>query len=102
MTVGTVDDADVLTDPADVAVQCCEFSARRMSTMQPKWFRKYDATEGHTARVATGNRTRRGLVRKIDNDGHYTLQYDGDEHTTGGVRREAMCLEWQLGARPRL
>ena len=24
------------------------------------------------------------------------MQYDGDEHTTSGVRREAMCLEWQL------
>ena len=46
--------------------------------------------------VATGNQTRRWLVSKIDNDGHYTLQYDGDEHTTSGVRREAMCLEWQL------
>ena len=67
-----------------------------MSTMQPKWFHKYDATEGHTARVATGNRTWRGLVKKIDNDGHCMLQYDGDEHTTSGARRDAMHLEWQL------
>ena len=37
VTIGTGDDADVLTDPVDVAVECCEFSARRMSTMQPKW-----------------------------------------------------------------
>ena len=82
----------------DVAVECCEFSARRMSmrSIQPKWFRKYGAMEGHTVWVASGNRTRRGLVRKVDNDGHYTLQYDGDEHTTSGVRRDAMCLEWQL------
>jgi hypothetical protein len=49
--------------------------------------------EGQTVWVALGNRTRRGLVKKIDNDGHYTLQYDGDEHTTSGVRRDAMCLE---------
>ena len=96
MTAGTGDDADVLTDPVDVAVGCCEFSARFMSTMQPKWFRKYEATEGHTVWVAAGNRTRRGLVRKINSDGRYTLQCDGDEHTTSGVRREAMCLEWQL------
>ena len=41
-----------------------------MSTMQPKWFRKYDVIEGHTVWVATDNRTRRGLVKKIDNDGH--------------------------------
>ena len=40
VTVGTGDGVDVLTDPVDVAVECCEFSARRMSTMQPKWFRK--------------------------------------------------------------
>ena len=96
MTVGTGDETSVLTDPADVAVECCEFSARRMNSMQPKWFRKYGAMEGHTAWVALGNRTRRGLVKKTDNDGHHTLEYDGDEHTTRSVRRDAMCLEWQL------
>ena len=47
VTVGAGDGVDVLTDPADVVVECCEFSARRMSTMQPKWFRKYAVTEGH-------------------------------------------------------
>ena len=93
VTVGTGDEVDVLTDPDNVAV---EWSARCMRTMQPKWFRKYCATESHTAWVPTGNRTRRGLVEKIDNDGHCTIQYDGDEHTTSSVRREAMCLEWQL------
>ena len=93
VTVGTGDGVDVLTDPVDVAVECCEFSARRMSSMQPKWFRKYGVMEGHTVRVASGNRTRRGLVKKIDNDGHYTLQYGGGEHTTSGVRRGTMCLE---------
>ena len=96
VTIGTGGGVDVLTDPVDVAVECCELSARRMSSMQPKWFSKYDAMEGRTVWVAAGNRTRRGLVKKIDNDGHYTLQYDGDEHTTSGMRREAMCLEWQL------
>ena len=96
VTVGTGDSVDVLTDPVDVAVECCEFSARRMSSMQPKWFRKYGVMEGHTVWVATDNRTQRGLVKKIDNAGHYMSQYDGDEHPTSGVRREAMCLEWQL------
>lgn len=62
VTVGTGDDVDVLTESVDVAVECCEFSARRMSTMQPKWFGKYDVTEGQTVWVATGNRTRRWLV----------------------------------------
>ena len=93
---GTGDGVSVLADPVDVAVECCEFSARRMSSMQPKWFRKYGAMEGHTVRVASCNRKRRGLVKKIDNDGHCTLQYDGDEHTTSGVRRGTVCLEWQL------
>ena len=65
--------------------------------MQPKWFRKYGIIEGHTVWVALGDQTRRGIVKRIDNDGHYTLQYDGDEHTTSGVRRGTMCLEWQLG-----
>ena len=96
MTVGTGDGASALTDPVDVAVECCEFSARRMSSMQPKWFRKYAGVDGHTVWVALGNQTRRGLIKKIDNDSHCTLQYDGDEHTTSGVRRGAMCLEWQL------
>ena len=32
VTVGSGDDASVLTDPVDVAVECCEFSARRMSS----------------------------------------------------------------------
>ena len=100
VTVGSGDDASVLTDPVDVAVECCEFSARRMSSMQPKWFRKYAVMDGHTVWVATGDRTRRGLVRKVDNDGHYALQYGGDEHTTSGVRRDAMCLEWQLERSP--
>ena len=70
VTVGTGDGVGILTDHADVAVECCKFSVRRMSTMQPKWFRKYDVIEGHTVWVATDNRTRRGLVKKIDNDGH--------------------------------
>ena len=96
VAVGTGDEVSVLTDPVGVVAECCEFSARRMSSMQPKWFRKYGVMEGRTVWVALGNRTRRGLVKKIDNDGHYTLQYDGDEHTTSGVRRDTMCLEWQL------
>ena len=96
VTVGTGDDVSVLTDPVDVSVECCEFSARRMSSMQPKWFLKYGAMDGRTVWVALGNRARCGLIKKIDNDGHCTLQYDGDEHTTSGVRRDAMCLEWQL------
>ncbi len=70
VTVGSGDSVSILTDPVDVAKECCEFSARRMSGMQPKWFRKYNFMEGHTVWVASGNRTRRGLVKNIDDDGH--------------------------------
>ena len=71
VTVGSGDGASILTDPVDVAKECCAFSARRMSGMQPKWFRKYGAMDGHAVWVASGNRTRRGLVKNADNDGHY-------------------------------
>jgi hypothetical protein len=54
VTVDSGDDASVLTDLVDVAVECCEFSARRMSSMQPKWFRKSGAMEGQTVWVALG------------------------------------------------
>ena len=40
VTVGAGDGAEVLTDPAEVARECCEWSDRRMSLMQPKWFRR--------------------------------------------------------------
>ena len=30
----------VITDPEAVAAECCEWSARRMGLMQPKWFRR--------------------------------------------------------------
>ena len=36
ITVGSGDGVSVLTDPVEVAVQCCEFSARRIGAMQPK------------------------------------------------------------------
>ena len=38
VTVGAGDAAEVLTDPLEVARECCEWSDRRMSLMQPKWF----------------------------------------------------------------
>ena len=45
-------------------------AARRMSTihMQLKWFHKYGVTEGQTIWVATGNRTRRGLLWMLASD----------------------------------
>ena len=87
VTASAGDDVGVLTDPVDVAVECCEFSARRMSTMQPKWFRKYAATDGHTVWVAAGNRTRHDLVKKIDNT-TYTTRYSMTAMST----RPAGCV----------
>ena len=41
VTVGAGDEAEVLTDPVEVARECCEWSDRRVvSLMQSKWFRR--------------------------------------------------------------
>ena len=40
VTVGAGDEEEVWTDPFQVARECCEWSDRRMSLMQPKWFRR--------------------------------------------------------------
>ena len=97
VTVGAGDAAEVLTDPLEVARECCEWSDRRMSLMQPKWFRRLDVAVGHAVWVADGAKVIGGLVHAIDNDGHYTVKPD-----TGallfGVRRETLCLKWQVGS----
>ena len=54
VTVGAGDAAEVLTDPLEVARECCEWSDRRMSLMQPKWFRRLDVAVGHAVWVADG------------------------------------------------
>ena len=99
VTVGAGDAAEVLTDPLEVARECCEWSDRRMSLMQPKWFRRLDVAVGHAVWVADGAKVIGGLVHAIDNDGHYTVKPD-----TGallfGVRRETLCLKWQVGSTP--
>ena len=73
VTVGAGDAAEVLTDPLEVARECCEWSDRRMSLMQPKWFRRLDVAVGHAVWMADGTRVSGGFVRAIDNDG--TTQY---------------------------
>jgi hypothetical protein len=97
VTVGAGDAAEVLTDPLEVARECCEWSDRRMSLMQPKWFRRLDVAVGHAVWVADGAKVIGGFVHAIDNDGHYTVKPD-----TGtllfGVRRETLCLKWQVGS----
>ena len=38
---------EVITDPVAVAAEFCEFGKRRMESMQPKWFRRYDGAPEH-------------------------------------------------------
>ena len=92
VTVGAGDVAEVLTDPLEVARECCEWSDRRMSLMQPKWFRRLDVAVGHAAWVAEGVTVHGGFVRVIDNDGHYTVKSDAGASLCG-VRRESLCLK---------
>ena len=92
VTVGAGDAAEVLTDPLEVARECCEWSDRRMSLMQPKWFRRLDVAVGHAVWVADGTQVSGGLVRAIDNDGHYAVQSDAGASLCG-VRRENLCLK---------
>ena len=73
MTVGAGDEAEVLADPVEVARECCEWSDRRMSLMQPKWFRSLYVAVGHSVWVANGTEVAGGSVKAIDNDGHYTV-----------------------------
>ena len=40
-----------------------------------------------------------GFVRAIDNDGHYTVTPDAGA-SLSGVRRENLCLKWQVGSNP--
>ena len=50
VTVGACDSAEILPEPREVAHECCEWGARRMNQMQPKWFNRHDAYVGHTVR----------------------------------------------------
>ena len=99
VTVGAGDAAEVLTDPLEVARECCEWSDRRMSLMQPKWFRRLDVAVGHAVWVVDGLKVAGGFVRAIDNDGHYTVKSDAGASLCG-VRRENLCLKWQVGSNP--
>ena len=92
VTVSAGDGAEVLTGPLEVARECCEWSDRRMSLMQPKWFRRLDVAVGHAVWVADGVQVSGGFVRAIGNDGHYTVQPDTGA-TLRGVHRETLCLK---------
>ena len=47
VTVGTGEEVDVLTEPTEVAQECCDYGTRRFGSMEPKWFRPHDVAEGH-------------------------------------------------------
>ena len=47
VSTGRGDDMEVITDPVAVAADCCEFGKRRMGSMQPKWFRRYNVATEH-------------------------------------------------------
>ena len=68
-----------------------------MSLKQPKWFRRLDVAVGHAVWVTNGVEVAGGFVRVVDNDGHCTVQTD-DGAKLGGVRRESLCLKWQVGS----
>ena len=83
----------VITDPVAVATECCNWSARRMDLMQPKWFRRHDLEVGHEAWHASDDGVRAAVIMAIDNDGHYTVRHHADDSTHKGVRRALLCIE---------
>ena len=81
---------EVITDPVAVAAECCEFGKRRMGSMQPKWFRRYDVAAEHEVWFSDGMAARPGRVTAIDDDGRYTVVDEpGDRHEQ--LKREQIC-----------
>jgi len=97
LATGRGDDVEVLTDPVEVARECCEFGTRRMGSMQPKWFRQLDVAEGHRIWAVVQGEVLNGTVAAIDDDGHYSLTCDCGKKVTA-VKRSELCLEWQMDA----
>ena len=98
VTTGKGDAAEVLTGAEEVAAECCSWSERRMSTMQPKWFRRLDLAVGHVVWAVDNDAVRGGKVSTIDNDGRYDVVTD-EGFTLSGVAREKLCLKWQPAVR---
>ena len=92
---GRGDDMEVITDPVAVAAECCEFGKRRMGSMQPKWFRRYDVAAEHEVWFSDGMTARRRRVTAIDDDGRYNVvDEEGDKHEQ--LKREQICNQRQL------
>ena len=77
ITVGSGMNSDVLTEPTQVAQECCDYGTRRFGSMEPKWFRPHDVAEGHRVYAAVRDDVIEGTVTGIDNDGHYVVCTDG-------------------------
>ena len=76
LATGRGDDVEVLTDPVEVARECCEFGTRRMGSMQPKWFRQLDVAEGHRIWAVVHGEVLNATVAAIDDGGHCSLTCD--------------------------
>ena len=89
VTVGTGDRVDVLTEPTEVAQECCDYGTRRFGSMEPKWFRPHDIAEGHDVYTVTSDEVVQGTVVGIDNDGHYAIKTN--EGVTVVSKRDDTC-----------
>ena len=96
VSTGRGDDMEVITDPAAVAAECCEFGKGRMGSMQPKWFRWYDVAAEHEVWFSDEAIERSGRVTAIDDDGRYTVVDDQEGDTHEQLKREQICHQWQL------
>ena len=95
VSTGRGDDMEVIADPVAVAAECCEFGKRRMGSMQPKWFQRYDVAAEHEVWFSDGTTARPGRVTAIDDDGRYTVVDEaGEWHEQ--LKREQICHQWQL------
>ena len=65
VSTGRGDGMEVITDPVAVATECCEFGMRRMSSMQPKWFRRLDVAAGHEVWFSEGRQRDQGGLWRL-------------------------------------
>ena len=96
MPTGKGDDVEIVTDPVKVSRECCGFGTRRMGLMQPKWFKRYDVAEGHKVWAIVGGVAAMGVIKKIDDDGRYTVTLGAAGATAESLCREHMCRDWQV------
>ena len=89
VTVGTRKGVEVLTEPAQVARECCDYGTCRFGSMEPKWFCPHDVAVSHEVYALTGATVGRGTVTSIDHDGHYVVRLN--EHTDVTCVRNDIC-----------